>query len=80
MGVRIYFVKNNILRKNAGIYNYFDYNTVAGLIKEHIEGKHNRRLFVWSLLCFEWWLALFIKNTQIDKYTSEIKEELSIKI
>ena len=27
---------------------------------EHIDGKQNRRLLVWSLLSFEWWLRKYL--------------------
>ena len=29
------------------------------LINEHLEGKQNRRLFVWSLLNFEDWSKIY---------------------
>ena len=54
-GESIEFVKNKLLNKNAYIYNFFDYNSVLDLIQEHLEGKVNRRLFIWSLLNFEEW-------------------------
>ncbi|MCK4810518.1 MAG: asparagine synthase (glutamine-hydrolyzing) [Candidatus Omnitrophica bacterium] len=53
------YVKNLLLDKKAGIYNYFDPRVVNSLINQHLQGKQNRRLFIWSLLCFEWWLKLF---------------------
>ncbi|MBU1121653.1 MAG: asparagine synthase (glutamine-hydrolyzing) [Candidatus Omnitrophica bacterium] len=59
-GESIEYVKNTLLNKNAVIYDYFDFKTVNNLINEHVEGKHNRRLFIWSLLCFEGWLKLFL--------------------
>jgi len=62
-GESIEYIKNLLLDKKANIFNYFDYGTVKNLIYEHIKGKQNRRLFIWSLLCFEWWNKIFI-----DKY------------
>ena len=59
-GESIEYVKRMIFNKEALIYNYFDYNSVVELVKEHLEGKANRRLFIWSLLNFEWWLRLFM--------------------
>jgi asparagine synthase (glutamine-hydrolysing) len=58
-GDSIEFVKSKILNKNAKIYNYFDYNTVKKLVNEHLEGKVNRRLFIWSLLNFEEWCRVY---------------------
>lgn len=35
------------------------------LMEEHFSGKQNRRLLVWSLLCFEWWLKTFLSKEKI---------------
>lgn len=66
-GESIVYVKDRLLDKKAGIYNYFDYATVKNIIYEHINGKHNRRLFIWSLLCFEEWLKTFITQKNHKK-------------
>ena len=34
--------------------------TVQGLVREHFEGKENRRLLLWSLLNFEHWCRTFL--------------------
>ncbi len=57
-GESIEFVKSIILNKDSKIYRYFDYNTCISLVKEHLEGKKNRRLFIWSLLNFNEWCNL----------------------
>ena len=36
-------------------YDYLDAKTVQRLVGEHLEGKHNRRLLIWSLLNLECW-------------------------
>jgi len=59
-GESIEYVKKTILNKKALIYDYFDYNSVMELVDEHLKGEVNRRLFIWSLLNFEWWLRLFM--------------------
>jgi len=65
-GESIDYVEELLLDKKANIYNFFDYVTTQNLIYEHIEGKHNRRLFIWSLLCFEWWLRIFLFKHNIN--------------
>ena len=55
-GESIEFVKRKLLNKNALIYDLMDRNTVQGLVNEHLTGKQNRRLLVWSLLNTEYWL------------------------
>ncbi|MFC1577149.1 asparagine synthase (glutamine-hydrolyzing) [Candidatus Omnitrophota bacterium] len=60
-GESIDYIKEVILDPKARIYDYLDYSTARGLVDQHIEGRQNRRLFIWSLLCFEWWLKIFMK-------------------
>jgi asparagine synthase (glutamine-hydrolysing) len=43
----------------ARIYSFLDKEAVQKLVDEHLEGKQNRRLFIWSLLNFEWWNRVF---------------------
>lgn len=57
-GESINFIKEKIFNKNAIIYNFFDYDTCVSLVREHLEGQQNRRLFIWSLLNFNEWCNL----------------------
>jgi asparagine synthase (glutamine-hydrolysing) len=59
-GDSIKYVKNRLL-KDARIYDYLDRDAVQKLINEHLTGKQNRRLLVWSLLNVEQWVENFIK-------------------
>jgi asparagine synthase (glutamine-hydrolysing) len=59
-GESIEYVKRTILDKKAKIFDYMDYDAVRELVQEHLEGRQNRRLFVWSLLNFELWLRTFL--------------------
>lgn len=59
-GESIEFVKSKIFDKQAPIYNYFDYNTCVSLVNEHLQGKKNRRLFIWSLLNFDEWCQTYL--------------------
>ena len=65
-GESIRYVKDLLLDNNAAIYGYFDHKTTKRLVEDHIEGRRNKRLFIWSLLCFEWWLRLFITGKGAD--------------
>ena len=49
-GDSINFVKKKIQNKNAKIYDFLDYKSVNNLINDHLKGKENRRLFIWSLI------------------------------
>jgi asparagine synthase (glutamine-hydrolysing) len=53
---------NALLRdRRASIYDYLGYDYVITKLDEHTSGKQNHRLFIWSLLSFEWWLREFMK-------------------
>jgi len=52
-GDSIEFVKRKLLQKDAKIYSLFDRKTVNDLVDEHLSGKTNRRLLIWSLLNLE---------------------------
>ena len=49
-GESIDFVRKKLLDPQAKIYNVLDYNSTVSLIDDHLSGKENRRLFIWSLL------------------------------
>ena len=59
-GESIEYVREKLLNNNAKIYNYMDKDVVKSLVSEHLEGKQNRRLFIWSLLSFEEWCHQFL--------------------
>lgn len=58
-GESIEFVKAKLLNNNANIYKYMDKEATQRLIKEHLSGEENRRLFIWSLLNFEEWNSVY---------------------
>jgi len=58
-GDSIDFVKRKLGNDDSPLYRYFDKKSVRSLIEEHLEGKKNRRLFIWSLINFEEWLRTY---------------------
>ena len=61
-GESIDYIKDLLLNKSANIYEFLKPEKVHNLMNEHFTGKKNRRLLIWSLLSFEWWLKLFMKK------------------
>jgi asparagine synthase (glutamine-hydrolysing) len=59
-GESMEYVSREILDRRARLYDYLDQEAVRRLVSEHIEGKQNRRLFIWSLLNFEKWCETFL--------------------
>ena len=49
-GESIEFVKRKLLSRHASIYEAFDRKAVESLVNQHLSGKQNRRLLIWSLL------------------------------
>lgn len=55
-GDSIDFVQRSLMGKDARIYDYLDRGSVQELVGDHIHGRENRRLLIWSLLSIEAWL------------------------
>ena len=59
-GESIEYLQRTLMTPKARLWEYLDYSTAETLITEHLSGKENRRLFIWSLLCVEWWLRKYL--------------------
>src|SRR5262249_37896500 len=59
-GESLEYVRRRLLNRDARMYEFLDVGTVRGLVEEHLDGLHNRRLLIWSLLCFEQWCRTFL--------------------
>ncbi|MGH2957767.1 MAG: asparagine synthase (glutamine-hydrolyzing) [Solirubrobacterales bacterium] len=60
-GDSIDYVRETLLSSDAAIYEYLDPRGVQPLVEDHIEGRANRRLLLWSLLTFEHWCRTFLE-------------------
>lgn len=63
-GESLDYVQRLVLDESARIYEYLRPETVMPLVHEHLSGSQNRRLFIWSLLSFEWWLRSFLGRSE----------------
>jgi asparagine synthase (glutamine-hydrolysing) len=52
-GESIDYVKRRLFNKKARIYDVLDQRSVQALVEDHLQGKENRRLLIWSLLNLE---------------------------
>jgi asparagine synthase (glutamine-hydrolysing) len=59
-GESIDYVRRTLLRPNARIYEWLDAGCVRSLVDDHLSGRQNRRLLIWSLLCLEEWSKAFL--------------------
>ncbi|MFO7727266.1 MAG: asparagine synthase-related protein [Desulfonatronovibrio sp.] len=60
-GDSIQYVRRILFNKNARIFNYLDQKATLKLVLEHLEGRQNRRLLIWSLLNIENWLEQYLE-------------------
>jgi len=66
-GESIDYVRRRLLGRDARIFSYLDADTVRTMVGQHLDGRENRRLLIWSLLSLEQWCETFL-----DEETSPI--------
>src|SRR5262249_13693917 len=54
-GESLDYVRELLFRDDARVYEFLRPDTVQELVRDHLEGRENRRLLLWSLLNFEHW-------------------------
>jgi asparagine synthase (glutamine-hydrolysing) len=54
------YVRDILLNDQALINEYLNHEYVKRAIDLHSSGSVNKRLLIWSLLSFEWWLRIFM--------------------
>lgn len=59
-GESIDYVRETLCEGKPRIYDVLDRNSVVELIDDHLEGRHNRRLLIWSLLSVENWMRSYL--------------------
>lgn len=62
-GESIDYLRRRIFNPRARIYEYFNPVEVQKLVADHLEGRANRRLLIWSLLNFDNFLEQFFGNS-----------------
>ena len=59
-GESIDYIRSLLFDPRARMYDYIQPEMAQELMNEHFSGQQNRRLLIWSFLCFEWWLRTFM--------------------
>ena len=44
------FIEDKLLNRDSPIFEYLDISSVKAIVNDHISGRENRRLLIWSLL------------------------------
>ncbi|KAF0119216.1 MAG: asparagine synthase [Rhodospirillaceae bacterium] len=59
-GESIDYVRDALFNPRARIYDFLDPAATRALIEDHLAGRQNRRLLIWSLLNLEEWCHAFL--------------------
>ncbi|HWA23853.1 MAG TPA: asparagine synthase (glutamine-hydrolyzing) [Caulobacterales bacterium] len=59
------YVKASLHNGELAMADYVDADFVRSSVNDHIEGRANNRLLIWSLLCFEQWCKTFLGGERI---------------
>jgi asparagine synthase (glutamine-hydrolysing) len=63
-GESIEYVRAKLFNRQARIYEFLDRDAVVALVNQHLEGRQNRRLLIWSLVYLEEWCRTFLNEAQ----------------
>lgn len=58
-GESIDYVRHTLLEGRPRLFDYLSRSEIQPLVMDHLEGRHNRRLLIWSLLNLQQWLKTF---------------------
>ena len=59
-GKSIDFVKDNFFDKNQKLFDHLDFTLVKNKVLEHINGKKNNRLLIWSFIYLNFFMKKFL--------------------
>jgi len=68
-GESIEYVRGRLLSTSAAIWGLLDRSAVTALIDDHLSGRQNRRLLIWSLLYLEEWLRLLAEPRAGERWS-----------
>lgn len=70
-GESIEYVRQKLYNPKARIYDFMDRKSVQSIVNDHLEGRQNKRLLIWSLLNMEHWCEIFLQQSpKIDSSIS----------
>ena len=61
------FVENRLLGGKARLFDFLDRHTIHSMVSEHISGKKNRRLLLWSLLNVHSWFESVYRPRSVNE-------------
>ena len=64
------YIQETLLDPRSLGRRYFRPEFVRAMLAEHVDGRVNHRLLIWSLLSFEWWNRLFQDGEPTARHTA----------
>jgi len=64
-GESLAYVQEILLNKRASYRDFINPRYVKQVVEEHVAGRKNHRLLLWSFLSFEWWCKIFLDGVSI---------------
>ena len=61
-GENAQYIKELLLAPNTLSRDYINPDFVNKIVNEHLYENKNHRLLIWSMMNFEWWCKIFLKN------------------
>ena len=61
-GESVHYVDRILRDPKAAMFEFLSPRYVERVLDDHVSGRVNRRLMIWSLLCFEWWCRIFLER------------------
>jgi asparagine synthase (glutamine-hydrolysing) len=61
-GESIDYVRRRLLNGEARVYEFLNPDAVRDLVGDHLDGRDNRRLLIWSLLNIEAWCEAYLTD------------------
>lgn len=65
-GESLEYVKKILLDPKTLERGYFQPAAIRRILEEHLAGRVNHRLLIWSLLSFEWWNRIFLEGLDLE--------------
>ena len=69
-GPTMNYVQEILLDPRSLERGYFQPDYVRRVLSEHVDGRVNHRLLIWSLLSFEWWNRLFLDGEPTARHAA----------
>lgn len=60
------YIKELLLNKKTVCSEFINQKYIEQIVNEHMAGKTNHRLLIWSFMNFEWWCRIFLNNETIN--------------